>query len=333
MHYLAYQRVRGARVAAIATRDPKKLAGDWRETTGNFGPPGAKFNLGPIARYASYQELLADPQIDLVDVCLPPAQHAHAAIAALRAGKHVFCEKPIALSPAEADRMVSAAKHSGKQLAVAHVLPYFPEYHYALATARSGKLGRLLGGSFKRIISDPTWLVDFYNPRVVGGPLIDLHIHDAHFIRVLFGQPQGVFSRGRTRDEVVEFATTQFLFADPKLNVTATSGVIHQQGRSFTHGFEIYFEKGTLVFDFSVLGGKPHVGTPLTLLDRKGNAMQPKLSSGDPLDAFAAEIQEVLKSIKSGRPSDLLGAALARDALVLCHKQSQSVLSGRLVKV
>ncbi|MBL8828451.1 MAG: Gfo/Idh/MocA family oxidoreductase, partial [Planctomycetaceae bacterium] len=259
IHHLAYANVKGAKVAAIATRDAKKRAGDWRGIQGNFGPPGTIMDLKGITAYENWQDLIADPQIDLVDICLPPQLHPEVAIAALKAGKHVLVEKPIALDTPGALKMVEAGKKSGKLLLIGQVLPFFPEYAFALKAVQSGKYGRLLGGHFKRIISDPLWIKDFYDPRTVGGPVVDLHIHDAHFIRLLCGMPQAVFSTGRMRGEVVEFFTTQFQFADKDLAVTATSGVIEQQGRSFTHGFEIHLEKATIVFDFAVVAGQPRV--------------------------------------------------------------------------
>src|SRR5207247_329939 len=184
------------------------------------------------------------------------------ALAAIKAGKDVFCEKPIAVSVEDANRMVYAASSRSigrPQLLVGHVLPFFPEYEFALQTAQSGQYGQVLGGHFKRIISDPKWLPDFYDAEKVGGPVVDLHIHDAHFIRVLCGMPQAVFSTGRTRGDVVDFVNTQFLFKDPQLSVTATSGVLYQQGRAFTHAFEIYLEQATLLFDFAVIDGQPVV--------------------------------------------------------------------------
>lgn len=332
IHYLAYQRVRGMRVAAIATRDLKKRAGDWRNTTGNFGPPGAKFDLGSVARYATLDEMLDDPKIDLVDICLPPALHAVAAEAAFRAGKHVLCEKPIALATAQADRMVAAARRSGKQLLVAHVLPFFPEYAFAQRAVAGGKYGRVLGARFKRIISDPLWLKEFYDPEIIGGPVVDLHIHDAHFLRLICGMPTAVFSRGRRRGDTVEFVETQFVYPDGGPQVSAVAGVIHQQGRPFTHAYEIYLERATLLFDFAVLDGKPALTQPVTVLTADGKVQRPKLSGSD-LDAFVAELTEAGRAIKSGQPSELLGGQLARDALVLCQKQTQSVLTGKLVKV
>ena len=106
--------------------------------------------------------------------------------------------------------MLRAAETSGKLLLIGHVLPFNPEYAMAYELVKSGKYGRLLGGSFKRVISDPAWLPDFYDPDRIGGPMLDLHIHDAHFIRLLFGMPVSVVSQGRMRGSVVEFFNSQF---------------------------------------------------------------------------------------------------------------------------
>jgi predicted dehydrogenase len=334
IHYLAYQKAKGVKLAAICTRDPKKLAGDWTGIKGNFGPPGEMVDTSQMARYRDIADLLRDPSIDLVDLCLPPNLHAETAIAALRAGKHVFVEKPMALTAADCDKMVKAADKAGKQILVGHVLPLLPEYAFAYKAAKSGRYGKVLGGHFKRVISDPSWLKDFFDPAKVGGPLVDLHVHDAHFIRLVFGMPTAVTSQGRLRKGVVEYCVSQFQFADKSLVVSAASGVVNQQGRSFTHGFEMHFERATLYFDLAVLAGGKLQITPFTLLDSKGNAEQVKLAEGDPmLAAFEAEIKEVAQSVKSGQPSSVLSGDLARDAIVLCHKQTQAVKSGKSVRV
>lgn len=334
IHYLAYRKVKGVRLAAVCTRDPIKLSGDWRGIQGNFGPPGEQVDLTGVAQYSDVEGLLGDSQIDVVDLCLPPHLHAEVAIAALRAGKHVFVEKPMALTAADCERMVKAADKAGKQLLVGHVLPLLPEYATARKLIASGKYGKLLGGYFKRVISDPLWLKDFYSPTGAGGPLIDLHVHDAHFIRLLFGMPTAVTSQGRLRGEVVEYCNTQFQFADPTLAVSAASGVINQQGRPFTHAFEIHLEKATLFFEFAVLADGQNIATPLTVLTSKGKVERPKLPAGDPmLAAFDAEIKEVAQSIRGNTPSALLNGELARDAIILCHKQTQSVRSGKTVRV
>src|SRR5262245_9084451 len=99
IHYLAAGRLRGARVAAVCSRDRKKLAGDWRGIRGNLGPAGTQMDLGAVKRYERLDELLADPDLDLVDITTPTHLHAEMTRAALRAGKHVLVEKAIALRP------------------------------------------------------------------------------------------------------------------------------------------------------------------------------------------------------------------------------------------
>ena len=301
-HYLAYQKIRGVKVAAICEADARRRAGDWRTIQGNFGPRGALMDLTGVAQYADLDELLGDAGVDMVDICLPTALHAPTAVAALKAGKHVFCEKPIALDPADARKMVAAARQSGKLLQIGQVLPFFPEYKFAYEAITGGKYGRLLGGNFKRIISDPSWLPDYYNPQRIGGPMLDLHVHDAHFIRLVCGMPKTVETIGKLRGEVLERFSTQFHFDDPELCVTATSGVIAQQGRPFTHGYEIYLEGATLFFDYAALAKVGDARMPLTLLADRGKVVQPKLGSGDPSEAFVAELSEALRHYAAGRP-------------------------------
>jgi len=332
VHYLFYQKVRGVKVTALCEQDAKRLAGDWRTIKGNFGPRGQIMNLSDIARYAELDAMLADPSLDMIDICLPPAWHAKVAIAALKAGKHVLCEKPIALNSADATRMVDTARRAGKLLSIGQVLAFFPEYHFAYQAIQSGKYGRLLGGQFKRIISDPAWMHDFYDPHKCGGPMLDLHIHDAHYIRLICGMPKAVHSVGTMRGEVVERFSTQFLF-DPPRTVTATSGVINQQGRPFTHGYEIYLEGATLFFDYAALAKVKDVVTPLTVLLDNGKVLRPRQGSGDPVDAFVAELGEAVRAVRSNTPSSLLAGELARDAVILCQKQTESVVRGREVKV
>jgi len=274
--------------------------------------------------------MLEVPSIDLIDGCLPPHLHAKVSILALRAGKQVFCEKPMALTVSGSEGMIEAARKADRQLFVGHVLPFFAEYAHARQVIADGRHGRLLGGSFKRIISDPIWLKEFYDPARTGGPLLDLHVHDAHLIRLLFGIPGSVSSHGRMRGEVVEYVHTAFGFPDPTLGVSAESGVVRPQGRSFTHGFEIHLERATLQYEVAVFDGKPRLILPLTICDEKGRVQEPSLGDGDPVRAFEAEIVEIARSLESGLPSPLLSGDLACDAVAICHKETESVQGGRL---
>jgi predicted dehydrogenase len=333
IHFLAYQKVRGARVVALCESNAKRLAGDWRDIRGNFGPPGTQMDLSGLRTYSDLVAMLADDQLDLIDVTLPPALHADVTCRALASGKHVFCEKPMSLTIGSCRRMTRAAKAAKRQLLVGHVLPFFPEYAWALRTIRSGRYGQLRGGSFKRITAEPLWLKNYWNADQVGGPMMDLHVHDAHFIRLLFGMPARVMTSGSTHAGLPKFWHSLFDFNGGDYVVEATSGTIDQQGRSFCHGFEIRLERATLMFEFAVLGGEGRYLCPPTILDSRGKVKQVKLTDGDPLVAFQAELREVVRSVSTGTPSDVLGGDLAQDAVLVCQKQAESLAAGKPVRI
>jgi predicted dehydrogenase len=326
IHYLAARKLKGAKVTAICSRDPKKLAGDWRSIRGNFGPPGAMMDLSKIKKYERLDDLLADPDIDLIDVCNPTDRHAPTALAALRAGKHVLVEKAIALEPREADGMLKAAGQAGKLLMVAHVLPFFPEFAYAAEVVRKGTYGKLLGAHFKRVIAKPDWSAEIGDAAKTGGPAIDLHIHDTHFIGLLAGVPEKVFATGMVEKGTVTYLTTAYLYGHGGPAVTCASGAVAQSGRPFVHGYEIYLEKATLSYESGTC--------PLTVYTADGKAKQPKLKGGGAATAaFTSEIQAAVAGVATGKAPDLLSSQLARDALVVCFKECQAVKTGKAVAV
>src|SRR5690606_26324195 len=138
-----------------------------------------------------------------------------------------------------ADRMVAAARKKGVMLMVAHVLPFFPEFNFAAAAVAGGKYGKLKGAHFRRVISPPDWSSDMADYRKLGGWGVDLHIHDNHFIGLMCGVPQKVFSRGIVQDGLVNHVHTQYVYDDPELAVSCVSGGICAKGLKFAHGFEL----------------------------------------------------------------------------------------------
>lgn len=326
IHFLASQQLKGACATALCSRDPAKRAGDWRNTRGNFGPEPGRVDLNGIKAYETFDAMLADPDIDLIDICTVTDQHTPLALAALKAGKHVLVEKAIALTPQDADAMVSAAKAAGKLLMVAHVLPFFPEFKFASELIRGGQYGKVLAAHFKRVIAKPDWSSDIGDAAKTGGPAVDLHIHDTHFIGLVCGVPKHVFATGTIEQDAVTYLTTSYLYGSNGPAVTCSSGALSMSGRPFAHGYEIYLERATLLYDSG--------GQPLTLLTHDGKATQPALSGGgDPLSAFTDELQTACDAVVSGKEPALLSGQLARDALVLCHREIESVKSGKTVAV
>jgi predicted dehydrogenase len=209
---------------------------------------------------------------------------------------------------------------------VAHVLPFFPEFKFAAEAVRCGKYGKLVAAHFKRVIAKPDWSADIGDAAKTGGPAVDLHIHDTHFIGLLCGVPKHVFAVGTVEKDAVSYLTTSCLYGPGGPAVTCSSGAVCMPGRPFVHGYEIYLEKASLVYDSG--------GTPLTLLTSDGKSTQPALAGGgDPLSAFTDEIQAAVNGVVSGKEPDLLSGQLARDALVLCHRECESVKTGKAVAV
>jgi predicted dehydrogenase len=333
IHYLAYRKAAGGQVVALCSRDPRKLAGDWTSIQGNFGPRGTQMDLSAHSRYAEVDALLADPKVDLVDLCVPNDEHAKLAIRALEAGKHVLVEKPIALDAADADAMVAAARQSGKRLMVAHVLPFFPEFAFAREAVSSGRYGALRAAHFMRVIAKPDWSSGIADVAKSGGPAIDLHIHDTHFVGLVCGVPRAVHSRGIVEEGAVTYLATQYLYDDPNLTVSAVSGALSQNGRPFTHGFEVYLERATLTFEFANLAGAGHLTRPLSVILPDGKVENPQLGSTDPIDSFALELTEALKAAGQGTEAPTLSGELARQALMLCHAEIESVKQRKLIQI
>lgn len=332
IHYLAYQRSKCAELVGFASRDPKKQAGDWRGIQGNFGPPGEQISVEGLTAYSSLEEVLADPQVQLVDLCTPPHLHVQQVLQCFEHGKHVLCEKPLALSGDDALKLVSAANQAGKLLMVGHVLPFMSEFKYLADAAADNRFGKLLGLHVMRTIGPVDWNPDFYDPEKVGGPLVDLHVHDTHLVRLLFGMPKRLHSVGRMHQGVPQFFETIFDFENRDLVVGARGGVINQHGRPFTHGFEAHFERATLQFESAAFSDTAEA-MPMKVLHEDGRVERPNLGSGDPVDAFVDELDAASRAVAGEKALLALQGELAADALVLSQKIAQSISHGGPVDI
>lgn len=330
IHYLAYQRSTQAKLHAFCSRDPKKQAGDWTGIHGNFGPPGEQIDVSELKVYQTLDQIVEDPEVDLVDICLPPHLHADAVCKALQAGKHVLCEKPLGLNTADCDRILSMAEKVGRQVMVAQVLPYMGEFQYAYLADQAGTYGKPRRGFFKRVISPPDWIPDFYDAAKVGGPLIDLHVHDTHFIRLLFGMPRRVMCSAEMHQGVVKYCYSLMEFDEPGVIVGTSSGVSEQTARPFCHGFDLQFEHAAMQFELSALSSGLDI-LPLKVLGQDGQAVAPELVAADEITAFVAEIDDCAASIKSSRVEPRLSGQIARDAIHICQCLQQSAESGQWV--
>ncbi|MDQ0201313.1 Gfo/Idh/MocA family protein [Neobacillus ginsengisoli] len=129
--------------------------------------------------FADYHQLLADSSIEVVHVCTPNDSHAEITIAALEAGKHVMCEKPMAKTSADAKRMLEAARRTGRKLSIGYQNRYRQDSQFLHKYCQEGGLGEIYFGKAQAVRrrAVPTWGVFLDEDKQGGGPLIDIGTH------------------------------------------------------------------------------------------------------------------------------------------------------------
>jgi predicted dehydrogenase len=198
----------------------------------------------------SIDALLKAVPFDVLDICLPTDLHGDAIIAAARAGKHIFCEKPFALEVADAERALAEVEKSGVALQVGQCIRFWPEYQALEKFVKSGAGGKLVSLALQRRASRPAysrnnWLHDAARSK---GAALDLHIHDTDYVLHLLGKPKAVHSIGRQEKGAWSHLFTHFIFDD--VAVTAEGGWDLPPQWGFQMSFQAIFENAAVDFDF-----------------------------------------------------------------------------------
>ncbi|MBI1899304.1 MAG: Gfo/Idh/MocA family oxidoreductase [Acidobacteria bacterium] len=249
-HLKAWRSVPGATLAAVYSKDEQKLTGDLSGIQGNLGGPGEKFDFSNVRKYREIAELLRDRDVDAVDICLPTDLHAPTTVEALRAGKHVLVEKPMALDGASADRMLVEAEQSGRILMAAQVLRFFPAYSALAGALASGKFGRVRSALFRRRCAAPFWSKWLNEAEKSGGGVFDLLIHDVDFCVKLFGIPEAVSATGyEAMAEGVDFILATLHYRDVP-SVVITGGWHHQKAFPFNMEYTVISDGATFDYNF-----------------------------------------------------------------------------------
>jgi len=226
---------RNARLAALVSGHPEKAN---RIAAEHRLPSSAVYN------YDNFDRIAADPEIDVVYIVLPNFLHAEYTIRALKAGKHVLCEKPMATTVSDAEAMIAAAKVANRKLMIAYRCHYEPLNLEAMRRVRSGSLGkpRLVITKMVRQsdLSDPSdaWRLDMHQSG--GGALADMGIYGVSGARYLLDEePVEVRATARTNRNDPRFKTVEDLIA---WEFRFPSGVIAQGSTSFDAADEMAFE-------------------------------------------------------------------------------------------
>jgi predicted dehydrogenase len=293
-HLKALKKIPGAQLVAVASNVEAQLTGDLSGIQGNIGGPGEKMDFSALRKYLDPLECVRDPNVEAVDICLPTNQHAPVALAALRAGKHVLVEKPMALDGAAADLMIAEAARAGRVLMSAQVLRFFPMYRAAADLVRSGGLGPVRSAIFRRRCSAPAWSQWMGDPAQSGGGVFDLLIHDVDFCLHLFGKPEAVSAVGyEDMPRGIDWITACFRY--PSIGgVVVTGGWHHPKAFPFSMQYTIVADGGTIEFDSA--------GRPPAIYAADGTEKPLAMTE---VDAYQAEIEYFLDCAAAGRQPDL----------------------------
>ena len=334
-HLAAYRKIPGCRVVAVADADEGRRTGRTR-VGGNIEGQGAEdgFDFSGVRQFADASALIADPGVQLVDVCLPTPLHARFAVEALEAGKHLMVEKPLARTAAEADRVVAAAEAAAARGQVAECgmcMRFWPGWVWLKEAVDDGRFGRVLHAHFHRVTSHPPG--PFYaDGEACGGALLDLHVHDTDFVQHVFGTPRAVFTRGYAKHTShPDHVSTQYLYGGSGGSggsgggggpvVTAEGGWAMQEGFGFEMRYAVNFERATAVFDI-------HRDPVLTLIDAAGGKRAVEVPAGLGYDH---ELAHLIGRIQRGEATVTL--ADAARALRTIEAEVRSLASGQIEDV
>ena len=299
-----------------------------------------------LALSKSYDDLLADPSVAAVDVCVPNHLHREFVVRAVRRGKHVLCEKPLALTLEDGRAMTEEARQSGVHLIVGHVLRFWPEVRIARDIMRSGRLGRPLLISGRRMISllagtqgAQGWRHD---PARSGGAVIDMQIHDIDLYCWLFGRPTAVFARGlRSPDGAINHVLTLLDYPEERRAFVEAS--LMMPGNPLDIQFHVLGENGSIEYAY-----KPESALLHGLSTRASGEVEPSLvlyqAGRDPQplytpheDSFVVAMREQLRSfaecVQSGQLPDLATGSDALLALEVALASRMSVEQGTVVRL
>jgi predicted dehydrogenase len=268
-----------AALQAVASRDPARA----EAYAAQWGIPRA---------HGTYESLLNDPDIDVVYVSLPNSLHAEWTVRACQAGKHVLCEKPLALSVSECDQIIAASEQAGVVVAEAVMYLHHPLLQTARRMLQEGVAGqiRLVRGAFSLFldrIADVRWV-----PELGGGCLWDVGSYPVSFIRWIAGEPGEAFGWQTPSNTGVDATFAGLL--------RCKDGVLGVFDCGFRHQFRTHAEvvgtEGVLTIEH------PFIISPKSrILLQQGSGEAQEITSPEP-DAYRCEVEALTAAILDGRP-------------------------------
>jgi predicted dehydrogenase len=317
-HGEAYAQIPNAQLVAVGGCREERVNG-WR------APNHLKF-------YSDPDELLESSGADVVDICLPTFLHEEFVVKAAERGMHIICEKPLALTVAEVDRMLAAVRKAGVTFVVAQVLRFFAHYTKCRELVQQGRLGDIFFASASRLAAPPRWAEWFRDPRKSGGALFDLQVHDLDYLLNLFGMPERLFAVGRQSDSGC-WDHVVSLLSHPDRTVSIESSYLMAPNRPFTSALRLMGTGGTLEYEFRVKGN-------VDVMDRAEHSLL-LYSSGGPearvavadADPYLQELKYFVDTVERGGKPDAVPPEEVRNVIAVLEAVQQSLVSGQVVSL
>ena len=232
MHANCYKNLEGVELCAIA---------DIRSEKAKELAEGTSAQL-----FGDGKELIANADLDIIDICLPTCLHAEYTALAMEKVKYVFVEKPVTLTSAESDMLLEKQRETGAFVQVGQVIRFWDEYVKLREIVESGIYGKVVNANFRRISPTPTWgWKDWLRtPELSGGAAQDLHIHDIDYALSLFGKPERLASVRNIVGEKNSYINTIMQYKDFPVTVEGTWFL--PGTHPFEATFRVVFEKATV---------------------------------------------------------------------------------------
>ena len=268
-----------------------------------------------------------DPEVDAVDICLPTLLHREMAERAFAAGKDVFLEKPIALTPEDADAIIRGANESGRLFMVGLVLRFWPEYVELQRLVASTELGQPLVVSAHRLSPPADWNDWMKDEAQSGGVAVDLAIHDFDQLNWLLGEPRRVFARASRPGHLV--ATVEY----DRAHGVVEGSMLMPKTYPFSSNIRVLCERGVAEYGFSAAPAEDggNIGASdtlrgLRLYPAEGEPTTVDVESADP---WGPEIAYFVECVEQRREPEHGTGEQAKKALLVSLAAKRSLETGR----
>ncbi len=259
--------------------------------------------------YSDGMSLIANADVDAIDICLPTYLHACHAEAAMRKVQNVFIEKPVTLTNEESERLLAVQRETGAGVQVGQVIRFWDEYVWLKNAIDENRFGRVENASFKRLSPRPDWAWDnwIHDDGKSGGALQDLHVHDIDFMLHAFGQPKEFFTV-RAGDSVSKYSHVTTVCNYGGFSVSVEGGWNFPTNYPFQASFRVKFENA--VVELGALGFKLYKNGSAEdiVIEKKALSVEGGGNISD-LGGYYNELKYFTDCLKAGKKPEKAGLA------------------------